>query len=94
MSMLPGADTILIMKNTLHYGSSGGYYTVLGIATGLVFWTVIAVLGLSAAIAQSIFLFTVIKYLGAAYLFYLGVRTFFSSFTLQWIPLKIANLFQ
>ncbi|WNS79051.1 LysE family transporter [Domibacillus sp. DTU_2020_1001157_1_SI_ALB_TIR_016] len=78
MSMLPGTDTILVMKNTLNAGLRAGYCTVIGIATGLMFWTIIAVLGLSAAIAQSVLLFATIKYVGAAYLFYLGVRTFCS----------------
>ncbi|NIK76828.1 RhtB (resistance to homoserine/threonine) family protein [Paenibacillus castaneae] len=78
MSMLPGADTVLIMKNTLNHGAKAGRYTIFGMATGLTFWTVIVVLGLSVVIAQSIFLFNTIKYLGAAYLFYLGIRAFFT----------------
>ncbi|MGM7635034.1 LysE family transporter [Bacillus sp. Hm123] len=81
MSMLPGTDTVLIMKNTLNYGAKAGRYTILGMATGLTFWTVIAVLGLSVVITQSVFLFNAIKYLGAAYLFYLGVRVFFTKNT-------------
>ncbi|MFE6167245.1 LysE family transporter [Viridibacillus arvi] len=76
MSMLPGTDTVLIMKNTINYGATAGRYTILGMATGLTFWTVIAFLGLSVAISQSVLLFNTIKYLGAAYLFYLGVRVF------------------
>ncbi|MDQ0200722.1 homoserine/threonine efflux transporter [Neobacillus ginsengisoli] len=83
MSMLPGTDTVLIMKNTLNHGAKAGRYTILGMATGLTFWTVIAVLGLSVVIAQSVFLFNAIKYMGAAYLFYLGVRAFFTKNTLS-----------
>jgi RhtB (resistance to homoserine/threonine) family protein len=81
MSMLPGADTVLIMKNTLNHGTKAGYSTILGIATGLTCWTIIAVLGLSVVVVQSVFLFNVIKYLGAAYLFYLGIRLFLSKNT-------------
>ncbi|WP_252315344.1 LysE family translocator [Sinobaca sp. H24] len=76
MSMLPGADTVLIMKNTLSHGAKAGRFTILGMATGLTFWTIIAVLGLSVVISQSPVLFETIKYMGAAYLFYLGVRSF------------------
>lgn len=83
MSMLPGSDTILIMKNTLTRCAKAGRYTILGMATGLTFWTFIAVLGLSVVIAQSVFLFNTIKYLGAAYLFYLGIRAFFTKSTLS-----------
>lgn len=90
MSMLPGTDTILIMKNTLSHGAKTGRYTILGMATGLTFWTVIAVFGLSVVIAQSLFLFNAIKYLGAAYLFYLGVRAFFtkSTFSLEAVQVE------
>ncbi|MFX3634790.1 MAG: homoserine/threonine efflux transporter [Candidatus Pristimantibacillus sp.] len=83
MSMLPGTDTVLIMKNTLSHGAKAGRYTILGMATGLTFWTIIVVLGLSVVIAQSVFLFNTIKYLGAAYLFYLGIRAFFTKSTLS-----------
>ncbi|AJI24291.1 LysE family transporter [Priestia megaterium] len=83
MSMIPGADTILIMKNTLHHGAKAGRFTILGMATGLTFWTLIAVLGLSVAIAQSVYLFNTIKYIGAAYLFYVGIRIFLTKNTLS-----------
>ncbi len=83
MSMLPGTDTVLIMKNTLNHGAKAGRYTILGMATGLTFWTITAVLGLSVVITQSVFLFNIIKYLGAAYLFYLGVRAFLTKSTLS-----------
>jgi RhtB (resistance to homoserine/threonine) family protein len=83
MSMLPGTDTVLIMKNTLNHGAKAGRYTILGMATGLTFWTFIVVLGLSVVISQSVFLFNTIKYLGAAYLLYLGIRAFFTKSTLS-----------
>lgn len=69
---------MLLMKNTLRYGTIAGRYTVLGMAAGLSFWTLIAVLGLAIVIAQSVVLFTTIKYAGAAYLVYLGIKSFFS----------------
>lgn len=88
MSMLPGTDTILVMKNTFSYGTRAGYCTILGIVAGLTFWTMIAVLGLSIVIAQSVILFNMIKYMGAAYLLYLGIRAFFSkdTFSMDAIP--------
>ena len=78
MVIIPGADTMLLMKNTLSYGPKAGRYTVLGMATGLSFWTLIAILGLSVVIAKSVILFSTIKYLGAAYLIYLGIKSFFA----------------
>lgn len=90
MVIVPGADTMLLMKNTLNYGPKAGRYTVLGMATGLSFWTLIAVLGLSVVIAKSVILFSTIKYLGAAYLIYLGIKSFFakSMFSLEEIQVQ------
>ncbi|MFB5285199.1 homoserine/threonine efflux transporter [Peribacillus sp. Hz7] len=85
MVVIPGVDTMLLVKNTLSYGPKAGRYTVLGMATGLSFWTLIAILGLSVVIAKSVILFSTIKYLGAAYLIYLGIKSFFakSAFSLE-----------
>lgn len=94
MVVIPGADTMLLVKNTLSYGPKAGRYTVLGMATGLSFWTVIAILGLSVVIAKSVFLFSTIKYLGAAYLIYLGVKSIFakSAFSLEEIKSQANTL--
>nr|WGD85497.1 LysE family transporter [Bacillus subtilis] len=95
MVIMPGADTMLVMKNTLRYGTESRYrYNILGLATGLSFWTVIAILGLSVVIAKSVILFTTIKYLGAAYLIYLGVKSFFakSMFSLDDMQSQAKNM--
>jgi RhtB (resistance to homoserine/threonine) family protein len=78
MVVIPGVDTMLLMKNTLSYGPKAGRYTVLGMATGLSFWTLTAILGLSVVIAKSVILFSTLKYLGAAYLIFLGIKSFFA----------------
>ncbi|CAF1862075.1 LysE family transporter [Bacillus subtilis] len=94
MVIIPGADTMLVMKNTLRYGPKAGRYNILGLATGLSFWTVIAILGLSVVIAKSVILFTTIKCLGAAYLIYLGVKSFFakSMFSLDDMQTQAKNM--
>ncbi|MFP4958431.1 LysE family transporter [Bacillus subtilis] len=94
MVIIPGADTMLVMKNTLRYGPKAGRYNILGLATGLSFWTVIAILGLSVVIAKSVILFTTMKYLGAAYLIYLGVKSFFakSMFSLDDMQSQAKNM--
>lgn len=71
--ILPGPDTGLATNNTIIYGKIGGIRTVFGITTGLVIHTSAAVLGLSAIIVKSAFLFSVFKYVGALYLIYLGI---------------------
>ncbi len=76
MVIMPGTDTALVTKNTLAGGSRGGVATVMGTAAGILVHTTAAALGLSAIIAQSVFLFELIKYAGAIYLFYLGIQAF------------------
>ncbi|MCG1009826.1 LysE family transporter [Salinicoccus sp. ID82-1] len=76
LAMMPGADSMIIMKNTLNINSNAGRVTILGIVLGHLFWTFIAVIGLAVVIANSIILFSTIKYIGAAYLIYIGIRSF------------------
>ncbi len=72
-AMMPGPDFALVMKNTLVGGRKAGQLTAWGIVTGLLVHTTAAILGLSTLVAQSIVLFEMVKYIGAAYLFYLGI---------------------
>lgn len=74
-TMMPGPDFAFITKTTLASGRRAGQATACGIASGLIVHTLAAVLGLSAIIAQSALLFDLTKYLGAAYLFYLGIQS-------------------
>lgn len=74
MVIMPGTDTALVTKNTLTGGGRGGFATVIGISAGVLVHTTAAALGLSAIIAQSVFLFDLVKYVGALYLFYLGIQ--------------------
>ncbi|GEK33944.1 LysE family translocator [Kurthia sibirica] len=72
--MVPGVDSLLVLKNTLSYGKKAGVFTMIGIVLALVIWTTLAVLGLATIIAKSVVIFLAIKYLGAAYLIYLGIQ--------------------
>ena len=76
--ILPGPDTAVATKNTLSHGRSAGFKTAFGTCCALMIHTSAAVLGLSAIIVKSAFLFSVFKYIGAIYLIYLGVRTLWS----------------
>lgn len=76
--LLPGPDTAIATKNTLTLGKKGGLKTVFGTCCALFIHTLAAVLGLSAIIAKSAFVFTIFKYVGGAYLIYLGVKSFIS----------------
>ncbi|MFS0864371.1 LysE family translocator [Fredinandcohnia sp. 179-A 10B2 NHS] len=76
--ILPGPDTAIATKNTLTVGRSGGIKTALGTCCAILIHTSAAVFGLSAIIVKSALLFSVFKYVGAVYLIYLGVKTFWS----------------
>ena len=74
--ILPGPDTAIVTKNTIVAGRKGGIQTMVGSCVGLSIHTIASVAGLSAIIVKSAVAFTILKYIGAAYLCYLGVRTF------------------
>ena len=71
----PGPDTALTVRNTLFGGRARGLATSLGVATGLLVWTVAASAGVAAIVTASQPLFTTIRVAGAAYLVWLGVQT-------------------
>lgn len=71
---LPGPAVILTLTRAASSGTRVGVATGLGIAVGDLIHTAMAVLGLSVIIMTSAFAFNLVKYLGAAYLVYLGVR--------------------
>ena len=73
--ILPGPDTAIATRNTLTDGRTEGFKTIFGTCCALLFHTLAAVVGLSAIIVKSAFLFSVIKYVGAVYLVYLGIKT-------------------
>ena len=73
---IPGPATLLTVARATGSGARAGIATGAGIAVGDMIHTVMAVIGVSAIIATSAVLFGVVKYLGAAYLVYLGIRAF------------------
>ena len=74
LNLTPGPDTLYILGRSMAQGRTAGLASVLGIATGTVVHTLAAALGVSALLAASASAFMVIKFAGAAYLIYLGVR--------------------
>jgi homoserine/homoserine lactone efflux protein len=73
ISLSPGAGAVAAMTSGLNHGFRRGYWTTLGLVLGI--WTQIVVvgIGLGALIATSGVAFAVVKWLGVAYLVYLGV---------------------
>lgn len=78
INMIPGPDVIYIVSNTIKGKLSAGLKAALGLGVGYFFHTLAACLGLSAIILSSSLAFSVVKWLGAAYLVYLGVQSLLS----------------
>ncbi|HHL31896.1 MAG TPA: LysE family translocator, partial [Oceanospirillales bacterium] len=78
LNLTPGVDTMYILSRSISQGKKAGVYSALGIATGALFHVVFATLGLSIILAKSALAFEIVKYFGAGYLIYLGVKTLLS----------------
>ncbi len=76
LNLTPGNDTLYILSQSLARGKQAGIYSALGIGTGSVVHTLLAAFGLSLIVARSLLVFTLVKYIGAAYLVYLGIALF------------------
>lgn len=74
---IPGPATLLTVARATSSGARVGIATGAGVAVGDIIHTIMAIVGISAIIATSAVLFSLIKYLGAAYLVYLGIRAIF-----------------
>jgi threonine/homoserine/homoserine lactone efflux protein len=74
LNITPGQDTLYIVGRTVSQGRRAGVLSVLGICSGVVVHTFAAAYGLAAILATSATAYVAIKYAGAAYLAYLGIR--------------------
>lgn len=71
----PGPDFALTIRNSLAYSRQAGIYTSLGIFVGNSIHTSYSLIGIGAIIAHSVVLFNLFKWLGAAYLIYIGIKS-------------------
>jgi|KBSSwiS6_1023812.scaffolds.fasta_scaffold05884_3 threonine/homoserine/homoserine lactone efflux protein len=78
LNITPGNDMIYVATRSTSQGVKAGIVSALGIAGGCIVHLLAAVIGLSALIAGSAIAFDIIKYAGAAYLIYLGIKAFVS----------------
>jgi len=77
ISISPGAGAVVSINYGLKYGLKKSYPAILGLQVGYLIQTFIVVIGLGAIIAKSVFLFNIIKWIGVAYLVYLGLSKIF-----------------
>ncbi len=77
LTIAPGADTVVVIRNALRGGFIDGAVTSLAICSGLFVHATVSAVGISLIILQSAWLFTLLKLLGAGYLLWLGVVTLY-----------------
>lgn len=74
--MTPGIDTVFVLNKSIGQGRKSGIVSAMGINTGILTHTFLSAIGLTVLIAKSAIAFMVIKYIGAAYLVYIGVKKY------------------
>ena len=95
---IPGPATLLTVARSASSGTRVGIATGAGIAAGDVLHTSMAIIGISAIIAASATLFSVIKFVGAGYLVYLGLRAILekapADFVKRRLPISAGRAFR
>ncbi|WP_432474427.1 LysE family translocator [Amphritea sp. HPY] len=72
-ALVPGANTAIILRNTLQGSRRAGFITALGLAFALSIHVILSIVGLAALISENPTLYTAIRWLGSAYLVYMGL---------------------
>lgn len=80
ITLVPGPNSLFVLTSSAKYGIQNGYKAALGVFTGDAILIFLSFLGVASLVKTSPMFFSVIKYAGAAYLFYLGMKTLYSVF--------------
>ena len=92
LNITPGVDFLYILGRSGTQGFVAGVFAALGISAGCIVHILAAALGLSAVLATSAMAFTIVKWLGAAYLIYVGISMLASNRTkVQILTAKLAH---
>lgn len=81
LAITPGPGILYVLTRSLKGGRAEGYASSFGTAIGGMFHVIVAAFGLSAFLATSALAFSLVKYAGAAYLIYLGIRAIMNTDT-------------
>lgn len=89
LTMSPGVDSLLVMRNAARGGVRDGLLTSLGICLGLFAHATVSALGLSVILLGSATLFAAMKIAGAAYLAWLGIQSLRSAWHAQGMRISV-----
>ncbi len=78
--IVPGPNSLYVLKTSTSYGTKSGYRAALGVFTGDAMLIFLSFIGVASLIKASPTLFTIVRYLGAAYLLYLGGKILYATF--------------
>jgi RhtB (resistance to homoserine/threonine) family protein len=71
----PGPDFVMAVRNSVLHSRTAGIFTAIGFALGVGIHVTYTLFGIATLISQSVLLFSILKYAGAAYLFYIGIKS-------------------
>ncbi len=71
----PGPDFLMVVQSSLRYSRRTALFVALGISCGELIHVTYSLLGIGLVVAESLWLFTLLKYLGGAYLVYIGIQS-------------------
>lgn len=73
--MSPGPDFFMLVRNAITYSRKTGVWTAVGFGLGIGVHVLYSILGLGLIISKSVMIYSIIKYIGAAYLIYIGIMS-------------------
>lgn len=77
IAMVPGPATVMLIKQAAHGSKRTAFATIGGIEAGVAFWGLAAVFGLTALLAASQTAYDILRFAGALFLIYLGIKALF-----------------
>jgi threonine/homoserine/homoserine lactone efflux protein len=75
LTIMPGQDTVLVLRNATTAGAAAGLATTAGVCSGLFFHATLSALGVSALLVASASAFAALRWVGAAYVVWLGLES-------------------
>ncbi|HGN0868685.1 TPA: leucine efflux protein LeuE [Providencia alcalifaciens] len=78
--IVPGPNSLYVLKSSTSRGTNAGYRAAIGVFTGDAILIFLSFIGVASVIKASPTLFTIVRYLGAAYLLYLGCKILYATF--------------
>src|SRR5690348_4294711 len=73
--LIPGPDTLIVLRSIVRRGRAHGWATAAGVLTGLAVWAAVAALGLAAVLRASEYAYNALRIAGACYLVLLGLQS-------------------